>query len=155
MRFKGIEREEPSLNLAPLIDVVFLLLIFFMVTTSFVRDDAIDLALPEASSQQTPLEDFSIRISVSKFDDIRVEDSQSRFSSIAGGTQRRTLKQGIGHALEQLQRERGGSAGISPTVIIEADRAASHGRVIELMDVVSQLGLSKIQFAVIPTPGDD
>ena len=155
MRFKNIEREEPSLNLAPLIDVVFLLLIFFMVTTSFVRDDAIDLALPEASSQQTLSEEFSIRVSVSKFDDIRVEDGASRFSSIAGGVQRSTLKQSIGQAIEQLQRERGENSGRAPTIIIEADRAASHGRVIELMDVVSQLGLSKIQFAVIPTPGEE
>ena len=152
MRFKGIEREEPSLNLAPLIDVVFLLLIFFMVTTSFVRDDAIDLALPEASSQQTQSEEFSIRISVSRFDDIQVEDSQSRFSSIAGDSQRGPLKQRIGEAIEQLQRERGAATGRTPTIIIEADKAASHGRVIELMDAVSQLGLSKIQFAVMPTP---
>lgn len=153
MKFNRIDQEEPSLNLAPLIDVVFLLLIFFMVTTSFVKDDAIDLTLPAASSQQSLSKEFSIHIRVNKFDEITVEDDQSRFSIISGSEQRATLAQNISRAIAQLREENQGGTGDSPTIVIEADKAASHGRVIELMDVISQLGLSRIQFAVIPTAG--
>lgn len=150
MKFTRIEPEDVSLNLAPLIDVVFLLLIFFMVTTSFTKDNAIDLTLPEASSQQTQPQEYTINITVNKLDEVIVESDQTRFSGISGREKRNTLKQKIKLAIEQLERENPARAGTVPTVIIEADKHASHGRVIELMDVISQLGISKIQFAVVP-----
>ena len=151
MKFTRIEQEDVSLNLAPLIGVVFLLLIFFMVTTSFTKDNAIDLTLPEASSQQTQPQEFTINITVSKLDEVIVESDQTRFSGISGQENRKTLKQKIQLAIEQLERNNPALAGSVPTVVIEADKHASHGRVIELMDVISQLGITKIQFAVIPT----
>lgn len=150
MKFTRIEQEDVSLNLAPLIDVVFLLLIFFMVTTSFTKDNAIDLTLPEASSQQAQPQEFTINITVSKLDEVIVESDQTRFSGISGQENSETLKQKLQLAIEQLERDNPTRAGSVPTVIIEADKHASHGRVIELMDVISQLGITKIQFAVAP-----
>jgi biopolymer transport protein ExbD len=155
MKFHRTEEEEISLNLAPLIDVVFLLLIFFMITTSFRQDDAIDLRLPEASSEQTQPQEFTINISVSKLDEIVVESDLTRFSGIAGNENRQTLIQKVKYALDLLEKENPDKAGTSPTIIIEADRAASHGRVIQLMDAISQLGISKIQFAVAPVSVHD
>ena len=52
--------------------------------------------------------------------------------------------------IELLKNENPGLAQTSPTIIIEADKAASHGRVIQLMDAISRLGINKIQFAVVP-----
>lgn len=49
MKFRQVRRELPALNLTPLIDIVFLLLIFFMVTTSFSRETRLLVSLPEAS----------------------------------------------------------------------------------------------------------
>ncbi len=155
MKFTRLEQEDVSLNLAPLIDVVFLLLIFFMVTTSFTQDRAIDLTLPEATSQQVQPPEFTINITVSKLDEIIVESDQTRFSGISGQENRQTLKEKIRLAIEQLERANPALTGTLPTVIIEADKHASHGRVIELMDVISQMGISKIQFAVVPTSLSD
>ena len=155
MKFTRVEDEEVSLNLAPLIDVVFLLLIFFMITTTFNEKNAIDLTLPEADSQQTQPPEFTINISVSKLDEVIVESDQTRFSGIsgAGGSakqRRNNLSDKIAQAIDLLEKDNPGLAGTSPTIIIEADKAASHGRVIQLMDAISQLGINKIQFAVVP-----
>jgi biopolymer transport protein ExbD len=150
VKFHSTEQEDVSLDLAPLIDVVFLLLIFFMVTTSFTQNDAIDLTLPEADSQQVQHQEYTINITISKLDEIIVESDQARFSEISGSENRKALSQKIKQAIELLEKENPDRSGTSPTIIIEADRTASHGRVIELMDVISQLGINKIQFAVVP-----
>ena len=158
MKFCGPEEEEVSLNLAPLIDVVFLLLIFFMITTTFNKDNVIDLSLPEASSEQSQPTEFSIRITVSKLNEITIEIDQTRFKNVSGGMmsdseRRRDLSKKISRAIESLRNNKPNFAGISPTIIIQADKAASHGRVIQLMDAISQLGINKIQFAVAPDQG--
>ena len=51
MKFSVPETEEVSINLTPLIDIVFLLLIFFMVSTTFQRETELEIALPEASAE--------------------------------------------------------------------------------------------------------
>ena len=84
-----------------------------------------------------------------------MESDQTRFSGIsgAGGSsteRRKNLSEKIALAIELLEKDNPSLAGISPTIIIEADKAASHGRVIQLMDAISQLGINKIQFAVVP-----
>jgi biopolymer transport protein ExbD len=155
MKFCQPEEEEVSLDLAPLIDVVFLLLIFFMVTTTFNKDNVIDLTLPEANSKQVPMPEFTINITVSQLDEIIVESDQTRFSGISGSgmsdkERRNNLSQKISQSIDLLRKENPDLADTSPTIIIEADKAASHGRVIQLMDVISQLGINKIQFAVVP-----
>jgi biopolymer transport protein ExbD len=156
MKFCQPEEEEVSLDLAPLIDVVFLLLIFFMVTTTFNKDNVIDLTLPEANSKQVPIPEFTINIMVSELDEIIVESDQTRFSGISGSDmsdkeRRNNLSQKISQSIDLLRKENPDLADTSPTIIIEADKAASHGRVIELMEVISQLGINKIQFAVVPS----
>lgn len=158
MKFCGPEEEEVSLNLAPLIDVVFLLLIFFMITTTFNKDNVIDLSLPEASSEQAQPTEFTVRITVSKQNEITIETDQTRFKNVSGGgmsdsERRQDLSNKISRAIASLQNNNPDFTGISPTIVIQADKAASHGRVIQLMDAVSQLGINKIQFAVAPESG--
>ena len=150
MRFSQVETEEVSLNLAPLIDVVFLLLIFFMVTTSFTQENAIDLTLPEASSEQPRDQSLVINITVTNLDEIIVESDQSRFSGIDGTENRKQLGEKIEQAIAQLVAADSASASNQLTVIIQADKSASHGRVIQLMDAIARLGIQKIQFAVEP-----
>jgi len=111
VKFTRVEEEEVSLNLAPLIDVVFLLLIFFMITTTFNEKNAIDLTLPEADSQQTQPPEFTINITVSKLDEVIVESDQTRFSGISGvggsATERRkNLSEKIAQAIELLEKDR-------------------------------------------------
>jgi biopolymer transport protein ExbD len=158
LKFCRPEEEEVSLNLAPLIDVVFLLLIFFMITTTFNKDNVIDLSLPEASSAQTQPTEFTVRITVSKQNEITIETDQIHFRNVSGGgmpdsERRRDLSIQIGRAIESLRNDKPNLAGVSPTIVIQADKAASHGRVVHLMDAISRLGINKIQFAVAPDQG--
>ncbi len=53
MQFEGYRRSAPVVNLTPLIDIIFLLLVFFMLTSHFVRDEALDVSLPEAQHAET------------------------------------------------------------------------------------------------------
>jgi len=64
MQFEGWRRSSHVPNMTPLIDIVFLLLIFFMLTSHFVRDDALNIQLPEAESGEQLDEDQSIEIAI-------------------------------------------------------------------------------------------
>ncbi|MEE9446726.1 MAG: biopolymer transporter ExbD [Arenicellales bacterium] len=146
MKFHKNQEEELSLNLAPLIDVVFLLLIFFMVTASFTQNTAMDLTLPEAQTgeQKTSLtKESSLNISVNALNEIQLMAGNTQFSIIAANETVKGLSNKIKLAVNQLKTD-------SPTIIIEADNSANHGKVIQLMDALSQLGIRKIQFAVVP-----
>ena len=66
MNFRPGQEQEVDVNLTPLIDVVFLLLIFFMVSTTFIRESEIDLTLPEASEElrDAPLDKIEIAVDI-------------------------------------------------------------------------------------------
>ena len=70
MKLRQPEKNEPDINLTPLIDVVFLLLIFFMVSTTFQRDAALTIELPEATAEAAVADKQSIEIAI---------DAQGRF----------------------------------------------------------------------------
>ena len=62
VEFEGLQRERKIPSLTPLIDIVFLLLVFFMLTAHFVKDEALDITLPEAESSATVDNEESIEI---------------------------------------------------------------------------------------------
>ncbi|MEC7893988.1 MAG: biopolymer transporter ExbD, partial [Pseudomonadota bacterium] len=66
MKFKRRILDEPSINLTPLIDVVFLLLIFFMVTTTFTRETLLQVNLPEAEAETQSTQTERLEIVVSR-----------------------------------------------------------------------------------------
>lgn len=132
MRLQSRRREEPDLNLTPLIDVVFLLLIFFMVSTTFERDTEITLELPEASGEPLKTERVVVEISI---------DAEGRYyvnQQELINTQMDTLKRGIQQAVGDAER---------PQVILSADRKTPHQAVITAMDAARQLGLLNLTFA--------
>ena len=89
MNFRSSRKESPSVNLTPLIDVVFLLLIFFMVSTTFERESEITINLPEASAKPQEVKEVPIDVSI---------DSQGRFyvnQQLLINTQLKTLKEAI------------------------------------------------------------
>ena len=123
---------EPELNLTPLIDVVFLLLIFFMVSTTFERESEISIELPESSGEISKHEKSTIEISI---------DNQGRFfinQRMIKDTEIKTLKQAI-------QIVRGQEK--APKLIISADRMTPHQSVVKAMDAARQLGLVHLTFA--------
>lgn len=132
MNLRPQRREELELNITPLIDVVFLLLIFFMVSTTFERESEINITLPEASEEYTESELDQIEIAIDKDGRIFV-NNQSLLNS-----QTNTVREALQNALYDLSE---------PQVIISADAGATHQMVVRVMDAARQLDLVKITFA--------
>ena len=133
MNLRPPKRPSPELNLTPLIDVVFLLLIFFMVSTTFERETQINLQLPEASAQPSP-------DSPPQYLDITV-DREGRFYVNQQETVNRRLDT-LRRAIEQAA----GSRRDLP-VLINADAQTPHQAVMTVLDAASQLGLRHMTFA--------
>ncbi|NRB77901.1 MAG: biopolymer transporter ExbD [Saccharospirillaceae bacterium] len=74
MRFRKKRREEADINITPLIDVVFLLLIFFMVSTTFNKDKRQDITLPQSSSTNTVEQNEKVEIIVDAAGKISIND---------------------------------------------------------------------------------
>ncbi len=128
----GRYREEPEISLTSLIDVVFTLIIFFVVTTTFDQTSAIALQLPQASSEEQVeiVEPLTI-----------VVDAQGRFY-VGDREVLRKDADSLRRAIEQLagaDRER--------PVVLRADAHAEHQWVVTALDVLRQLGFVRVQFA--------
>jgi len=129
MPFIRKKREEPRVELTPMVDVVFLLLIFFMISTTFVETPGLSINLPESSSKIVEKEPDEIKVYLSKDGVIQMKGEQL------------TLP-----ALKEVLRQYGEGAR-TRTFILLADREALHGRVVELMDVAREAGFGKLAIA--------
>ena len=132
MNLQPGSEDEPDINLTPLIDVVFLLLIFFMVSTTFEHQSRIQIELPEATADATEQEEDTLEILI---------DAQGRFfigDQQVINSELKTLKSAISKAV--------GNRGTLP-VTIRADANTPHQAVIRALDATSQLGLTHISLA--------
>ncbi len=132
MNFRRTRSEEVSVNLTPLIDVVFLLLIFFMVSTTFTRETQLKVDLPQAASGD-PAETRDIQqieLTISATGEVAINDKALIAPSLD------TIK-------AALQRESAGD--ISLPVVITADAQTAHQSVITAMDAAGQLGFSRLR----------
>jgi len=136
VNFRKQKKEDVSVNLTPLIDVVFLLLIFFMVSTTFQKDNYITLNLPTADNKKQESRPDVIYISISSAGEYAL-NSRALVKSDA-----RTLTL----ALENLEIN-----DFSMPVIIAADANASHQSVVTVMDVAGRLGFTKLSIATTET----
>ena len=130
MGFLRQKSEEPKIDLTPMVDVVFLLLIFFMISTTFVETPGISIKLPRSSAQAIPKEAKEIRFSVSAEGAI--------FHHDRGRPNPVTLKE----VKTLLKYYRDEAAGM--TFLLLADRDSRHGRVVELMDLAREAGFGKL-----------
>lgn len=122
------EAEEAAVDLTPMLDVVFIMLIFFIVTTSFVKEAGIDVLRPKATkaiSKPSATIFIAIRANGEIWMDKRAVDVER-----------------VGATVEKLLAE-------SPTdtVIIQADKEAKHGVVVSVMDQIKLAGIDKISIA--------
>lgn len=132
MRFRKAEKKKPELDMAPLIDVVFLLLIFFLLSSTFIMQPGITIKLPQATTSEVqPRKDILILIDAKE----RIFLNDRR---IIKGTE---LKESLGVLV---------SEGKSKTVVINADESVRHGRVVEVMDVAKQVGVERLVIATQP-----
>lgn len=131
MNFKTRRDDDVNPNLTPLIDVVFLLLIFFMVSTTFEQDSEISITLPTASKETPETKLATVNIGV----DAKGVVSVNR--KILVNAKVDSIRDAISDATKKLE---------SPTVVINADAAATHQSVIRIMDAARQLNLYKVTF---------
>ncbi|MGW8229189.1 MAG: ExbD/TolR family protein [Gammaproteobacteria bacterium] len=125
-------RRDPELNLTPLIDVVFLLLIFFMVSTTFDKQAELNIELPEASGKVTQTEQFKIEIGIDGAGHYFINQRPIKDNRLV------TLKR----ALEVTMADHK-----DPKLIISADRKTPHEAVVRAMDAARQVGLTHLTFA--------
>ncbi len=138
MNLQTRSRDEPEINLTSLIDVVLLLLVFFMVSTSFVREAEINLRLPEASSDSSPQDEVeSLEIAVTQTGAYLVNTRPLVNNEAV--TLRKAIVKLVGE-----QRDM--------PVIIRADAQATHQAVVTAMDVAGRLGFVEVSIATVSPP---
>lgn len=134
-------QDETVIELTPLIDVVFLLLIFFMISTTFTKETRIKINLPEATGETLTEQPASIEVLVSA-------TSEYAVVAEAEGEPRPLINSDRGTLLKALSEFTGSE---SLLLIIRADKKATHDAVIRVLDVAQQLGMSNITFATKQT----
>ncbi len=132
MKFKREPREELELNLTPLIDVVFLLLIFFMVSTTFQKESEISLQLPRASDSDVQTPEERIEIVINAAGRYFINDQE-------------VVKTDVASLQNALYEVSGGQRDMPLT--IRADAQAPHQSVVTAMDAAGQLGMLRMSIA--------
>jgi biopolymer transport protein ExbD len=132
MRFRPRAfREEPEINFIPLIDVLLVILIFLMVTTTYSRFAELQINLPTAESSKPPERLDQIDVAV---------DAKGNYAvnkSVLKGASRDALVQALKSAASGMK---------DPVIVINADADASHQSVIRVMEAAQASGYGKITF---------
>ncbi|MEE4107919.1 MAG: biopolymer transporter ExbD [Halieaceae bacterium] len=134
MKFRRQPREALNVNLTPLIDVVFLLLIFFMVSTTFTRETQLAVDLPEATGLARDEVDEQIEILIDERGQFRVNG--------------RALVDGRMRTLQAAMYEIAQGDTTLP-LVISADAEAPHQYVVRAMDAAGQMGFSRLSIASV------
>ena len=140
MNFRRHRREEPEINLIPFIDVLLVVLIFLMLSTTYSRYSELQINLPTANAEKLVERPGEILVSVA---------ADGRYA-----INRQPLE---GRSLELLAAALGAAAeraGKEPVVIVSADALAAHQSVINVLDAARRANLPRLTFATqLPTPG--
>lgn len=134
MKFKPRTEEDLEINITPLIDVVFLLLIFFMVSTTFDKTSELKIDLPQSSAVPVtaPIEAVDILV-----------DKQGRF--FVNGSQ--VMTSHVDALIRVLTKVTKGNKDLP--VVLRADAMTPHQSVVTAMDAVAKLGLTRLSIATL------
>jgi biopolymer transport protein ExbD len=133
---RGIGKDDPEINLIPLIDVLLVVLIFLMVTTTYARFAELQINLPEAQGDTAKETPAQINVDVDAAGSYRVNNS------------------GVAEAaVDALSAALVGAAGSQkdPVVVISADARATHQSVIRVMDAARRAGFTRVTFVTQST----
>lgn len=122
------EEEEAAIDMTPMLDIVFIMLIFFIVTTSFVKEAGIEVNKPVAVNQ-TKHKNANVFIAVNGDGEVWLNKKQVDVERVAA-------------TLEKLLAEQ-------PTdvIFIQADKEAKHSNVVKVMDAIKEAGIDQISIA--------
>ena len=123
---RHIKLKRGTIDMAPLIDVVFLLLIFFMLTSSFMSQPGIKVRLPRALTGQV-LQRNTVVLTITKNNQMYLNNKKLTFDDLKS-------------ELKQIDKER-------QTLLIKADEKAPIGQIVEVWDLCRELGISQVNIA--------
>ena len=128
---RGRYKEEPEINLVPLIDVMMVILIFLMITTTYSKYTELQINLPTADAEKQPERLNEVSVLVNATGQYVIDKSPVTFSTIS--------------ALSDALRRAGGDRK-DPVIVISADALASHQSVVRVMEASRTAGYSQITF---------
>ncbi len=126
------DRDDPEINFIPLIDLLLVILIFLMVTTTYSKLTALGVELPSARTSETTARSAEIVVMVSADSRYMIEGGKSPVIP------RENLAREIARAASALQQ---------PTLVIHADAGASHQAVVSVLEAARESGVARVTFA--------
>ncbi|WP_376695892.1 ExbD/TolR family protein [Wenzhouxiangella sp. EGI_FJ10305] len=127
-------KDEPEINITPMLDIVFIMLIFFIVTTSFIRETGVEVNKPTALTAE-PRPQGNVLIAIRENDDIWMNKQEIELHEVRS-------------EVERAKAENPESA-----VVLIADRGARTGMLVEVMDQVQAAGINRISVSAEPEGG--
>jgi len=125
MQFKEGKKRRTSINITPLIDVLFILLIFFMVSSSFIEQPGMKLELPTIKSKEVErVENLVMHVSADGI--IFLDQNEVSLDNLGAA---------IEAMIPNIQEK---------TLILKADKKTEHGLIVQIMDIAKRSGLTKI-----------
>jgi biopolymer transport protein ExbD len=131
MNFRGTQKEDPEINLIPMIDVLLVILIFLMITTTYSRFAELNITLPSADAQKQLERPNEINVAVTSAGQYVIDKRQTSFRDVAA-------------LAEDLRKAAMGRK--EPVVVIDADANATHQSVIHVMEAARLAGLTQVTF---------
>lgn len=139
MKFrKGRGREEPEINFVPLIDVLLVILIFLMASTTYSRFAELKINLPTAEAEKSVEQKQTIQIAVSANGQYAVNETPAAFTNV--------------EEFSVILRRAAGS-NTDPMIVVNADAQATHQSVVNVMEAARSAGFGKLTFATQTTSG--
>lgn len=127
-RYSNDSSDEAAIDMTPMLDIVFIMLIFFIVTTSFVKEAGLEVNRPSASSAQT-VKKGNIMVAIGAAGDVWVDKRRIEVDAVRAN-------------IERLRAESPDGA-----VVIQADTEANAGVVVKVMDQIKMAGVESISIA--------
>ena len=128
---RGRSREEPEINLIPMIDVLLVILIFMMVTTSYAKFSELQINLPQAGAASSSTKVNIINVAVDASEHYAINNRGVSYTGV--------------NALATALKDAAGDQ-IDPTIVINADAKAPHQSVINVMEAARRAGYGRITF---------
>lgn len=133
---KGTRRDDPEINLIPFIDVLLVILIFLMVTTTYSKFTALQISLPTADAEKAVEQPFEINVGVNAQGLYAIDNQQVSARDAAS----------LADELKAVVSAKGPSQK-DPVIIINADATAAHQSVINVLEAARLAGFEKVTFA--------
>jgi biopolymer transport protein ExbD len=134
---RGRTREEPEINLIPMIDVLLVILIFLMVTTTYSQFSGLQINLPEASGETASEKSSLVNVSIDATEHYAINSQTLQFT-------------GVDNLAADLRKAAGDAK--DPVIVINADARTPHQAVVNVMEAARAAGLNNITFKTEAPP---